>query len=184
MALTHYNSLIKAHPAVTAALASINKHSHMENQISACTHTQKKHIKNMKRAQHHLLTGSSVPVIYDCCNNIHHLYTLNHSDMCCWWGCLKYLWLNQYAHQRFGGVLQWIYQVTHTLLNVSNNVLQLALQNLKYHSQVESIFLGFKRVILEIALSQPTVSDLWYSFALLARGVYPYSVSQSIKSSC
>lgn len=34
MALTHYNSLIKAHPAVTAALSSMNTHSHMGNQVS------------------------------------------------------------------------------------------------------------------------------------------------------
>lgn len=45
MALTHYNSLIKAHPAVTAALASINTHSHMGNQISVyvCLYTYTMH---------------------------------------------------------------------------------------------------------------------------------------------
>lgn len=48
MALAHYNSLIKAHPAVTAALGSVNTRSHMGNQIPFNTHggeknTKKKH---------------------------------------------------------------------------------------------------------------------------------------------
>lgn len=33
MALTHYNSLIKANPAVTAALGSINIHTHTHSHI-------------------------------------------------------------------------------------------------------------------------------------------------------
>ncbi len=79
MALTHYNSLIKAHPAVTAALGSINTHTHTtiweSKSLFTHTHTHTQEKQNSQTwAQHCLLARSSIPIVYGCCNNIYHLY--------------------------------------------------------------------------------------------------------------
>lgn len=57
MALTHYNSLIKAHPAVTAALGCINTHTAIWENKSLFTHTGK---YTNSLTQKPLLAGSPV----------------------------------------------------------------------------------------------------------------------------
>lgn len=70
MALTHYNSLIKAHPAVTAALSSINTHiharTHGEPNLCLLTQTHKHREGTAAIASRQLSPNSPQPLQQHC----------------------------------------------------------------------------------------------------------------------